>query len=68
MVRRPAVQRVVGDFLNGRLRTNPESRRYRGRLDFFVAWQAPALPLRLNPVWRGQASPDVLFQRVGCPS
>ncbi|WP_145773721.1 hypothetical protein [Micromonospora olivasterospora] len=62
------MQRVVGDFLNGELTTNPESRRYRGRLDFFVAWQPPALPLKLNPVWRGQANTGVLFQRVSCPS
>lgn len=62
------MQLVAAAFLNGELRTRPENQRYRERLDFFVAWQAPALPLKLNPVWRGRADVDLLFERVGCRS
>ncbi|TDB75428.1 hypothetical protein [Micromonospora sp. KC723] len=68
LINRPAVQKIIGAFLNGELGITPERRRYRGRLAFFVAWQAPALPIRLNPVWRTQTDTDVLFQRVGCPA
>lgn len=53
LTKRPSVQRAIGAFLNGQPPVDPQLHRYRrARLDFFVAWQAPALPLRLNPTWR----------------
>jgi hypothetical protein len=67
LIDRPAVLRTVLAFLIGRSVVPP------ARWDYSIvhrvagAWQAPALALRLNPVWHNGPLPDASFDRQACP-
>ncbi|TDC65554.1 hypothetical protein E1258_05185 [Micromonospora sp. KC207] len=73
LIGEPAMSRMLAAFLNGDLTPGPPPRRARAFSLAATAWQAPALPVRLNPTWRAQTTADVVLQPIGprrsrCPS
>ncbi|MEU2613900.1 hypothetical protein ABZ570_20285 [Micromonospora sp. NPDC007271] len=65
LLTRPVVQASLLNFLEGASVSAPE-RGYKLIQDLSAAWQAPPLPVRLNPVWRGERLPDPAFSDKVC--
>lgn len=62
---RPADQRDIITFLRGGRLEPSHSRAYRITQRAAAGWQAPTLPLRINPVWRGDLASDGCVVRPG---
>ncbi|PRX46568.1 hypothetical protein B0I33_107145 [Prauserella shujinwangii] len=65
MLGRMDIQRAVADFLAGRRVDGNPSTYYPAIQMAAAAWQAPALPLKLNAVWE-RDTPDAAFGDDGC--
>jgi hypothetical protein len=63
---RPGVQRKVAAFLAGQRVERSVPWWYPVARAAGSAWQSPALPLGLNPVWRARGLPDTAFGDDGC--
>ncbi|MEU5938982.1 hypothetical protein ABZ807_07285 [Micromonospora sp. NPDC047548] len=57
---RPLIQARLVNFLAGEPVSHPE-RGYALLQEVAAAWQAPPLPLSVNPVWQGSRVPDAAF-------
>jgi hypothetical protein len=68
LIDRPAVLRTLVDFLTGEKIASSRTWTDLPLQRAGQVWQAPALAVKLNPVWRGQDASDISFRAEPCPS
>ncbi|PZF88296.1 hypothetical protein [Micromonospora deserti] len=66
LIDRPAGLRHLADHLTGKPPSNLLRWEYSALQRVAGAWQAPALPLALNPAWHAADQPDAALRREPC--